>query len=129
MSSNGTLLQILARSGSPAGKSQQDSSFYCGLSLQADRGRDLPWMPSDALLRHFLQKLPAAWGLLLQFPFKCLWEVRCSWRAALQAPAPWAAAGVDGTALLRLAKLSLPCAAARLSRQPLSRSAFRQAAN
>lgn len=81
-------------------------------------------MPSDALLRHFLHRVPPAWDLLLQFPFKCLWEVCCSWRAVLQA-----AGELEGTALLRPAKLSLPFAAARLSRQPLSRSAFHQAAN
>lgn len=90
-------------------------------------------MPSDALVTHFLHMPPPSkgqpGGLLLQFPFKCLWEVSCSWRAALQAPAPWAAGELEGTALLRPVKLSLPFTVARLLWQPLSRSAFRQAAN
>lgn len=67
---------------------------------------------------------------MLQFPFKSLWEVCCSWRASSQAPAPWAAGELESTALLRPAKLSLllpwpgardsPCPAQPSARQPIS---------
>lgn len=111
--------------GAPAGKSRRDSSF-CWVCPYMQRGADLLQRHRDTLARHFLHApskgQPA--GLLLQFSFKRLWEVRRSQKAALQTPVPRVAGELEGTALLRSSKLSPPFASAWLSPQPLSRSAL-----
>lgn len=123
------LLWALPWAGSPCIEELAGQQVLLALVPVCRGGTDISQRHGNTLVRHFLPSKGHPGGLLLQFSFKCLWEVCHSQRAALQAPVPQAAGELEGTALLRSSKLSPLLALAWLSLQPLSRSALRQAAN